>query len=164
MRFNFCPICGKQLEEKYSWDEGGVPYCSYDNELFFDLPKPCIMVAVIKDDEILLLKQSYIYKNSKVLISGYIGVDEKAEDTVYREVLEETGIKVDNIEFLGTEYIDGKELLMLTFQARYKSGTLTKSDEVEMAGWEKINTAIAQMEEDVVGKRVLRKVLSNINK
>ena len=36
--------------------------------MFFDTPKPCIMVAVIKDDEILLLKQSYIYKNSKVLL------------------------------------------------------------------------------------------------
>ena len=164
MRFNFCPICGKQLEEKYSWDEGGVPYCSDDDTLFFDLPKPCIMVAVIRDDEILLLKQSYIYKDSKVLISGYIGVDEKAEDTVYREVLEETGMKVDNIEFLGTEYIGGKELLMLTFQAKYKSGKLIKSDEVEMAGWEKINTAFEQMKEDIVGQRVLEKVIANIGK
>ena len=87
------------------------------NYYYFDTPNPCIMVAVIKDDEVLLLKQSYIYKNSKVLISGYIGIDEKAEDTVYREVLEETSIEIENIKFLGTDFIEGKEILMLTYSA-----------------------------------------------
>ena len=72
MKYNFCPKCGNKLVEKYSWDEGGVPYCIKDDIMFFDTPKPCIMVAVIKEDKILLLKQSYIYKNSKVLISGYV--------------------------------------------------------------------------------------------
>ena len=160
MKFIFCPLCGNKLEEKYSWDEGGVPYCPHDDIMFFDVPKPCIMVAVIRDDEILLLKQSYIYKNSKVLISGYVGIDEKAEDTVYREVLEETGIKVKNIEFLGTDFIENKELLMITFKADYDSGILTKSDEVEMASWEKLNTALEQMSEDKVGQKVVSKVLN----
>lgn len=108
MKFEFCPICGRKLGEMFCGDEGNVPYCTYDNELFFYTPKPCVMVAVIKGDEILLLKQSYIYKESKVLVSGYIGIDEKAEDTVYREVLEETSIEIQDIEFLGTDYIEGK--------------------------------------------------------
>ena len=159
MKFNFCPICGGKLKEKYSWDEGGVPYCPNDDKMFFNVPNPCIMAAVIKEDEILLLKQSYIYKNSKVLISGYIGIDERAEETVYREVLEETGIKVKNIEFLGTDFIQNKELLMLTFKADYDSGILTKSDEVEMASWEKLNSALDQMTEDIVGQKVVSKVL-----
>lgn len=159
MKFIYCPKCGAELEEKYSWDEGGVPYCVKDDLLFFDLPKPCIMVAVIKDDEILLLKQSYIYKNSRVLISGYIGIDEKAEDTVYREVLEETGIHVKDIRFLGTDYVKDKELLMLTFMAFYEDGDIVKSDEVEEVSWEKLNKALELMSEDVIGKRVINKVL-----
>ena len=117
------------------------------------------MVAVIKDDEVLLLKQSYIYKNSRVLISGYIGIDEKAEDTVHREVFEETGIKIDNVRFLGTEYIEGKELLMLTFMAFYKDGYIIKSDEVEAVSWEKLNKSLELMNEDVIGKKVIKKVL-----
>ena len=159
MKFIYCPKCGAELEEKYSWDEGGVPYCVKDDLLFFDVPKPCIMVAVIKDDEVLLLKQSYIYKNSRVLISGYIGIDEKAEDTVYREVLEETGIQVKDIRFLGTDYVKGKELLMLTFMAFYEDGDIVKSDEVEEVSWEKLNKALELMSEDVIGKRVINKVL-----
>lgn len=164
MEYNFCPKCGSKLEFIDSYDEGKVPYCSKDDLLFFDVPKPCVMVAVIKDDEILLLKQSYIYKNSLVLISGYVGVDEKAERTVMREVLEETGIVISNIEFLGTEYIYGKKLLMLTYTARYKSGEIIKSDEVEMASWQKLSNAIELMKEDEVGKNVVKKVIMKYNK
>ena len=94
MKYKFCPMCGRGLEEKFSWDEGGVPYCSHDDIMFFDTPRPCIMVAIIKDDEILLLKQSYIYENSKVLLSGYVSNNETAEEAVRREVEEEAGIEI----------------------------------------------------------------------
>lgn len=164
MEYNFCPKCGNKLEYIDSYDEGKVPYCKADDLLFFNVPKPCIMVAVIKDDEILLLKQSYIYEDSLVLISGYIGIDEKAEGTVKREVLEETGINISAIEFLGTEYINGKELLMLTYTARYKSGEIVKSDEVEMASWQKLSNALELMEEDEIGKSVVKKVIMKYNK
>ncbi len=159
MKYVYCPVCGNKLKEMNSWDEGKVPYCNKDNILFFDVPKPCIMVAVIKGDEILLLKQSYIFKDSKVLISGYVGIDEKAEDTVYREVLEETSIEVDNIEFLGTDFVDNKEILMLIYKAKYKSGILKKSNEVEMASWVKLSDALDEMKDNIIGKRVVKKIL-----
>jgi NAD+ diphosphatase len=41
------------------------------------------------------MKQSYIFKNSKVLVSGYVTIGETVEQTVVREVKEETGITVD---------------------------------------------------------------------
>ena len=159
MKYEFCPICGRKLEKKISGDEGIVPFCPQDDYFYFDTPSPCIMVAVIKDDEVLLLKQSYIYKNSKVLISGYIGIDEKAEDTVYREVLEETSIEIENIKFLGTDFIQGRELLMLTYSATFKSGTIKTSKEVEEAGWVKISEAFEKLGENEIGKRVLRKAI-----
>ena len=114
MKYKFCPLCGRKLEERYSWDEGGVPYCPKDDLMFFDTPKPCIMVAVIKDDEILLLKQSYIYKNSKVLLTGYVDNNETAEAAVAREVREESGIEIKNITYLGSDYVKDKEILMIT--------------------------------------------------
>lgn len=159
MKYKFCPLCGRGLEEKYSWDEGGVPYCSHDDVMFFDTPKPCIMVAIVKEDEILLLKQSYIYKNSKVLLSGYVGNNETAEEAVCREVKEEAGIDINNITYLGSDYVKDKEILMITFMADFVAGEIKKSTEVEGMGWSKLEGALEQMKEDLIGTRVVKKVL-----
>lgn len=159
MKYRFCPICGRELKEKFSWDEGGVPYCCYDDIMFFDTPKPCIMVAIIKEDEILLLKQSYIYKNSKVLLSGYVAHDETAEDAVKREVKEEAGIEIENIRYLGSDYVKNKEILMLTYMADFTSGEITISKEVEDMGWVKLSNALDEMKEDIIGLKVVKKVL-----
>ena len=159
MKYKFCPLCGRGLEEKYSWDEGGVPYCSHDDVMFFDTPKPCIMVAIIKDDEILLLKQSYIYKNSKVLLTGYVDNNETAEEAVYREVKEDAGIDINNITYVGSDYVKDKEILMITFMADFVSGKINKSDEVEGMGWSKLADALDEMKEDIIGTKVVKRVL-----
>lgn len=163
MRFEYCPRCGAKLIEKYSWDEGGVPYCQFDEIMYFDTPKPCIIVAVVKDNKILLLKQSYIYKDSKVLVSGYVSNGESVEETVYREVKEETGIIVDEIKYLGSEYLASKEIIMLTFMAKYVEGEIHKSSEVEWVDWSYLENALNEMKEDEIGKRVVRKVLKELN-
>jgi NAD+ diphosphatase len=162
LKFIYCPVCGGELIEKYSWDEGGVPYCPVDNIMYFDTPKPCIVVAVMKGKEILLLKQSYIFKNSKVLVSGYVTNGETVEETVYREVKEETGISVNEIKYLGSEYLASKEIIMLTFMAKYVKGEINKSSEVEWVEWGNIDNALCEMSEDEIGKRVVRKLLKEI--
>lgn len=159
MKYKFCPLCGNELEEKYSWDEGGVPYCFKDNVMFFDTPKPCIMVAIVKGDEILLLKQSYIFENSKVLLSGYVSNNESAEEAVIREVKEEAGIDIKNLKYLGSDYVKDKEILMITFMAEYSEGEIEKSTEVEGIGWIKLCEALDQMKEDKIGTRVVRKLI-----
>ncbi len=164
MKFKYCPLCGRELIEKFSWDEGGVPYCPVDDIMYFDTPKPCVVVAVLKGKEILLLKQSYIFKNSKVLVSGYVTNGESVEGTVYREVKEETGITVGDIKYLGSEYLASKEIIMLTFMAKYIEGEINKSSEVEWVEWRNIDDALCEMSEDEIGKRVVRKLLKEIEK
>jgi NAD+ diphosphatase len=159
LKFKYCPHCGKKLTQKDSWDEGTVPYCHLDDIMFFDTPKPCIVVAVMKGKEILLLKQSYTFKNSKVLVSGYVTNGESVEETVYREVKEETGISVGTIKYLGSEYLASKEIIMLTFSAMYVDGYIIKSSEVESVEWKHIDDALCEMSEDEIGKRVVRKLL-----
>lgn len=162
MKYKFCPLCGKELIEKDSWDEGKVPYCTVDDMMFFDTPKPCIIVAVIKDDKILLLKQSYIFKNSKVLLSGYVSSGETVEETVCREVKEEVGLEIDSLKYLGSEYLKSRDIIMLTYMAKYKTGDITKSSEVEWVQWSHIEDALCEMSEDIIGKNIVKKVLEEI--
>lgn len=159
MIYKYCPICGMKLVEKFSWDEGGVPYCPHDDMMFFDVSKPCIVAAIVRDDEVILLKQSYIYENSKVLVSGYVTPGEDLKTAVKREVKEETGIIVDNPMFLGSYYVEKKEIIMLAFVCRFISGDIVKSDEVEGIGWVKINEAIDEMKEDKIGTDIMNKII-----
>jgi NAD+ diphosphatase len=163
VKFKYCPNCGKKLDIKYSFDEGGVPYCSDEDIMFFDTPRPCIIVAVINGDKILLLKQSYIFKNSKVLVSGYVTSGETVEDTVVREVKEETGITVDKVKYLGSEFLASKDIIMLTFMAQYIDGEISKSSEVEWVEWGKLKDALCEMNEDEIGKRIVKKVFKEIS-
>jgi len=162
LKFVYCPICGMKLITKDSWDEGPVPYCPEDDIMYFDTPKPCVIVAVMKGNEILLLKQNYTFKNSKVLVSGYVTNGESVEATVHREVKEETGITVGEIKYLGSDYLASKEIIMLTFMAKYVEGEIIKSPEVDSAEWGNIDDAICEMSEDEIGKRVVRKLLKEI--
>jgi len=163
MKFVYCPICGKKLQPRDSWDEGSVPYCPECDMMFFDTPKPCIIVAIIKEREILLLKQNYIYENSKVLLSGYVGCGEKVEDAVHREVKEESGLSIRDLKYLGSDYLESKEIVMLTFMAHYESGELKKSSEVDDVQWTSIRHALDEMEEDEIGKRIVRKVIRELD-
>jgi NAD+ diphosphatase len=162
MKFKYCPKCGKELVERDSFDEGGVPYCPDDDIMYFETPKPCIIVAVIRENKILLLKQSYIFKDSKVLVSGYVTNGESVEETVFREVKEETGITISDIKYLGSEYLASREIIMLTFMAIYAEGEINKSSEVEWVDWSEIEDALCEMKEDKIGKRIVRKVLEEI--
>lgn len=163
MKFNYCPVCGRRLEIKDSWDEGGVPYCPADDIMYFDTPKPCIVVAIVKDNEILLLKQSYIYENSRVLLSGYVTNGESVEETVHREVLEEAGLLIKDLKYLGSDYLCSKEIVMLTFMARYDSGEISKSPEVDLAEWISLDNALLEMTEDEIGKKIVKKVIEELN-
>lgn len=163
MKFIYCPICGGRLEEKYSYDEGGVPYCPIDDIMYFDTPKPCIIVAVVKDNKMLLmLRQDYTFKDSKVLVSGYVSNGEEVEETVLREVKEETGIIAKDPKYLGSYYLKAKEIVMLTFMAKYEAGEIISSEEVDWAGWINIENAIDEMGEDTIGKSVVKRVLEEI--
>lgn len=162
MKFKYCPICGGRLQEKYSYDEGGVPYCPVDDVMYFDTPIPCIIVAVIRDNMLLMLKQSYTFKNSNVLVSGYVNTGEIVEETVLREVKEETGIIAGQPKYLGSYYLDSKEIIMLTFMAYYESGEVIESEEVDWAGWICIDDALNEMVEDKIGKSVVKKVIEEI--
>lgn len=60
---------------------------------------PAVIVAITDGDRLLLTK----YANRKFrrysLVAGFNEIGESIEDTVHREVMEETGLKVKNLRF-----------------------------------------------------------------
>ena len=59
---------------------------------------PAVIVGVTNGDRILITKYRTGYGHS-ALVAGFVEIGETLEDTVRREVMEETGVKVKNIRY-----------------------------------------------------------------
>ena len=68
---------------------------------------PSIIVAVRRGTEILLANHKRHYTPGKAgiytTLAGFVEVGETFEDAVHREVFEETGIRVKNIRYFGSQ-------------------------------------------------------------
>ena len=82
-----------------------------------------------------LLKQHYISTDHWVLVAGYNKNGETAEETVCREVEEETGLRVTSCRYLTSYYHDGKQALLLGFLARVVGELSDCSLEVDDIRW-----------------------------
>ncbi len=96
----------------------------------------CVIVLVTNDDgQVVLLRQNYISTQYYNLVSGYIKPKETAEETAYREVQEEIGVKLSSLDFVGTFWFDKKDMLMIAFIGKTADKELTLSGEVDEAKW-----------------------------
>lgn len=136
MRFTYCPDCGQKLVDKLIGDEGNVPYCERCKRPLFDMFSSCVIILVTNDDgQVALLRQNYISTQYYNLVSGYIKPKETAEETAYREVQEEIGVRLSSLDFVGTFWFDKKDMLMIAFVGKTTDKELTLSGEVDEAKW-----------------------------
>lgn len=94
----FCGRCGKPLVHHDTLRALSCPECS---NLIFPTISPCVIVAVTNGDRLLLTHYAAGHSNYRhyALIAGYTETGESLEDSVHREVFEETGLRVKNLRF-----------------------------------------------------------------
>ena len=95
-----------------------------------------MIVLIYRDDHILLAQGIRHPGSFYSLIAGYVEPGETLEQTVAREVFEETGLKVCDIAYQDSQPWSFPYNLMIGFTARYHSGSLKiAKDELIDAGW-----------------------------
>lgn len=91
----FCGACGVRLVHAKEERAMVCPICG--NRIYPRI-SPAVIAAVVHEDKILLTKYD---KDAKfyALVAGYCEIGETVEDTVHREIMEETGVKVKNLRY-----------------------------------------------------------------
>jgi len=160
MRFTYCPHCGKELIKKEIGDEGLVPFCEVCSIPLWDMFETCIITAVVNEEnEVALLKQSYVTTETYVCVAGHMKIGESAEETVIREVKEELGLDVKELTFIKSYPYEKKEMLMLGFKARVKNADFVFSQEVDTAKWFAFDEALDNIREGSIAWQLVKAVI-----
>jgi len=83
---------------------------------------PAIIVRITRGDEILLVHARNFRGDYYGLVAGFLEVGETLEECVCREVMEETGIRITNLKYFGSQSWPYPSGIMLGFTADYVSG------------------------------------------
>ncbi len=130
---NFCSSCGSKLSR--CTNERAMQ-CKNCSKLYFPKICPCVIVAVTKEDRVLLAHNKNFKPGAFSIIAGFMEAGETPEETVRREVMEEVGIEIKDIEYTSSQSWPFPDALMLGFTAKWKSGEITPDGvEIEEADW-----------------------------
>ncbi len=147
MIFKYCAECGTKLEEIRCGDDD-CKICPACKKIYGSSPVPVIGALVVNEfHEILLLKQDYISTKKWTIVTGYMTDGENAEESVVREVKEETGQNVLKCRYVSSYYYEPKQLIMLGFIVSVRKSAFTKSAEVNALKWyrlEEVDAVIAR--------------------
>lgn len=97
MRNNrFCGACGCETEPSPIERARICPHCG---NIIYPRLNPAIIAAVVWEDKLLLTHYANRPQAQYALVAGYTEIGETIEETVKREVMEETGLAVTNLKY-----------------------------------------------------------------
>jgi NAD+ diphosphatase len=129
----FCSRCGAPLSPK---TEERALQCGECGNVSYAPLHPAIIVAVEKEGKLLLAHNTRMPGKRHSVLAGFVEPGESLEQTVAREVMEESGIEVRDIRYFGSQSWPFPCSLMLGFTARWSGGELRPDGvELDSIGW-----------------------------
>ena len=129
----FCSRCGGPMVQTDENRAFGCESCGY---LSYPVITPAVIVAVTKEDKLLLARSFHFPKGRYSVLAGFVEPGESLEEAVRREILEEVSLKVKDVTYFGSQPWPFPHSLMLGFTARWEEGEITPDGkEIEDAGW-----------------------------
>lgn len=130
----YCGKCGGLL--MYSRQETKGKECVTCSAVFFPKHAPAVMALIWRGEELLLARSAHFKPGIYSALAGFIDAGETAEEALHREVKEEVGLEVTNLEYFGTQSWPFPDSFMIAFTAQYLSGELiVDNKELEDAQW-----------------------------
>ncbi len=141
----FCGRCGEALVHDSKERMMRCPKCGAMN---FPKISPAVIVAVTRGDQILLTRYKDRPGVNWALVAGFAEIGETIEDTVRREVLEETGVHVKDLQFYKSQPWCMSDSLLMGFWCRADVGEEPHPDGVELSIAQWVNRSDLELEFD----------------
>lgn len=133
-RHRHCGVCGAGIEFRRAGWLGACTGCAAEH---YPRTDQAVIVAVGNGDRLLLGRQASWPARRWSLVAGFVEPGETLEQTVAREVLEETGVRVraGSARYLASQPWPFPSALMLGFIADAEADEPLAGDELEQARW-----------------------------
>ena len=133
LQTTYCGRCGSETESKQGERAKVCPSCGL---VVYPRISPAMIVAIVKDGELLLAHNSKFREGFYSVLAGFMNPGESFEDCVKREVQEEVGISLKNIKYFGNQPWPYPDSHMVAFTAEYDTGEIiVDNDEILTASW-----------------------------
>ncbi|GCE23303.1 NAD(+) diphosphatase [Dictyobacter kobayashii] len=128
----YCPVCGSPM---VSVEGGWGRTCTRGDYTGYPPVIPAIIV-LIHDGKRMLMAHKPGWGKRYGLIAGFVEPGETLEECVHREVKEEAGIEIEELQYMNSQPWPFPSQLMVGFMARYKSGAVEPQDnELDDVHW-----------------------------
>ncbi len=128
-RHTFCANCGARTELAEAGYKRQCPECGAEH---FPRTDPVVISLVVKDDRCLLGRGPHFPEKMFSALAGFVEPGESIEEAVAREVKEEVGIDVGDVEYHSTQPWPYPSSLMIGCIAEAETEEIT-IDETEIA-------------------------------
>ncbi|MEH6452440.1 MAG: NAD(+) diphosphatase [Psychromonas sp.] len=155
--------CGQCASKMFPIEWEIAMKCSQCDHRCYPRVSPCIIVGIRKDKQILLaLHQRHKKIDDPIftVLAGFTEAGETLETCVAREVYEESGIKVKNIQYVTSQPWSFPHSLMMGFLADYDSGEI-KVDKHELAeaSWYNFDDLPNIPTEGTIARKLINKII-----
>jgi NAD+ diphosphatase len=106
--------------------------CGHCGHLAYPRISPAMMVLIRKGDAVLLAMHVASPTKRFTPLAGFLEAGESIEEAVHREVYEEVGLRVTNLQYFGSQSWPFPHSLMIAFTADYAGGEI-RVDPTEIA-------------------------------
>lgn len=156
----FCPQCGGR---NFLNHIEIAMQCGECRTIHYPRIFPCIIAAVRKQDKILLAQHPKHKNGMYTVLAGFLEVGETLEQCVAREVKEETGVEVKNIQYFGSQPWAFPSSMMMGFTAEYAGGEVQPDyTELTDARWFGIDELPEVAPKGTIARALIEKTLENI--
>lgn len=132
-RHQYCANCGKESEIRRGGYVRRCPACENEH---FPRVDPVVIMLIIKDGKCLMGRGPHFLPGMYSALAGFMEPGETIEEAVRREVLEEAGIKVGEVEYIKSQPWPFPSSLMIGVVAEALNDEINiDNDELEDAKW-----------------------------
>ncbi len=129
----FCGRCGTPTERKAAELARQCPNCG---QTHYPRIAPAVMALVRKRDQLLLARSPHFPPGMHSALAGFVEPGESLEQCLHREVREEVGVEVTNVQYFSSQPWPFPHSLMIAFNCDYAGGEIVpEPGEIEAAAW-----------------------------